>query len=87
MHRLALALAALAVLAAVWPAPGQHLAIGAGIAAIGTGRIAYGREGAPGAARLWGAAAITVGGVGLLLGALRVAIALAAIGHLARMLG
>ena len=87
MHRTALALATAAVLAAAWRAPGQYLAIGAGLAAIGTGWIAYGRRESPSLARLAAAGAITVGGIGLLLGALRVAIALAAIGHLERMLG
>ena len=87
MHRLALALALGAVVAAAWHAPGQYLAIGGGIGAIGTGWIAYGRRGAPGFARLAGAAAMTLGGAGLVLGAVRVAIALAAIGHLERMLG
>ena len=86
MHRVALALAAGAALAAAGRAPGQYLALGAGIAAIGTGWIAYGRRGSPGAARLAAAGAITLGGVGLLLGALRVVIALAALGHLGRML-
>ena len=87
MHRVALVLALGAVLAAAVPAPGQYLAIGGGIGAIGTGWVAYGRRGAPGAARLAAAGALTVGGIGLLLGVLRVAIAVAAIGHLERMLG
>jgi hypothetical protein len=87
MHRAALALAAGAVAAAAWHAPGQYLAIGAGIAALGTGRIAYGRRGSPGGARLAAAGAMTAGGIGLLLGALRVVVALAAIGHIERMLG
>ena len=87
MHRLALALATGAVLAAAARAPGQYLAIGGGIAAIGTGWIAYGRRAAPGGARLAAAGAITVGGIGLLRGALRVAIAAAALGHLERLLG
>ena len=87
MHRLALALAVVAVVAAACRAPGQYLAVGGGIAAIGTGWLAYGRRASPGAARLTAAGAITVGGIGLLLGALRVVIALAAIGHLERMIG
>jgi hypothetical protein len=87
MHRLALALAVGAVAAAACRAPGQYLALGAGVAAIGTGWAAYGRREAPGAARLAAAGAVTVGGIGVLLGALRVVIALAAIGHLARVLG
>lgn len=87
MHRVALALSLGALLAAAWPAPGQYLAIGGGIGAIGAGLVAYGRRSAPGAARLLAAGAITAGGIGLLLGVLRVAIALAAIGHLAQRLG
>ena len=87
MHRAALALAVGAVLAAACSAPGQYLAMAGGIAAIGTGWVAYGRREAPGAARLAAAGAITAGGLGLLLGALRVAIALAALGHLERVLG
>jgi hypothetical protein len=63
------------------------LAIGLGIAAIGTGWLGYRRPGDPGFTRLAGAAAITVGAVGCLLGTLRVVLALAAIDHLERMLG
>lgn len=87
MHRIAWVLAVTAVIGAAWPAPGAYVAIGAGIAAIGAGWIAYRRRAAPGAARLAGAAAIAIGAVGVLLGALRVAIVLAAIGHFERVLG
>lgn len=87
MQRLALALAIGAVVAACWQAPGQHLAIGLGIAAIGTGWIGYRRRAAPGLARLAGAGAIALGGLGLALGVLRVALAIAALGHVERMLG
>lgn len=87
MHRLALALALAAALAAGCRAPGQYLALSAGIAAIGAGWVAFERRAAPGPARLVAAGAITVGGMALLLGALRVAIALAALGHLERALG
>jgi len=86
MQRLALAFAFGAVVAAGLASPGQFLAIGLGIAAIGAGRIAYMRRTAPGSARLAGAAAITIGCIGLLLGLVRVAITLAAIGHLERMI-
>lgn len=85
MPRIALVLAVSALVAAALPAPGLYLAIGLGTAAIGTGWIAYRRRGAPGFARLAGAAAVTLGTVGLLLGTLRVALALAAIRHLERM--
>lgn len=85
MQRVALVLATLALVAAALPAPGQYLALGLGIAATGTGRIAYSRRALPGLARLAGAAAITIGCLAVLLGGLRVAITLAAIGHLERL--
>jgi hypothetical protein len=87
MSRVALLVAAGAVLAAALPSPGLFVAIGLGIAAIGAGWIGFSRAGAPGFARLAGAAAITVGAMGAVLGALRVALALAAIDHLERLLG
>lgn len=86
MTTLALALAVAAVVSAGLAAPGQLVAIGCGIAAIGVGRVAYARRTASGSARLGGAAAITVGAIGLLLGVVRVAIILAAIGHVEHML-
>ena len=85
MQRFALVLALTALVAAALPAPGLYLAIGLGIGAIGTGWIAYRRQGAPGFSRLAGAAAVTLGMVGLMLGTLRVVLALAAIRHLERM--
>lgn len=87
MQRLALVLALAALVAAALPAPGLYLAIGLGIGAIGTGWVAYRRRGAPGFGRLAGAAAVTLGMVGLMLGTLRVVLALAAIRHLERMFG
>ena len=48
--------------------------------------VALGRRGMPGAARLAGAAALTVGAIGLVLGAVRVAVALAALAHVAGLL-
>ena len=86
MHRLALLCAFGAAFAAGLPAPGQYVALGLGIAALGTGRVAYARRGV-GWHRLLGAAAMTVGAIGLLLGGVRVAMTLLAIGHLERMLG
>jgi hypothetical protein len=87
MAHVALAAALSALLAAALPSPGLFVAIGLGIAAIGTGWLGYRRSGDPGGTRLAGAAAITVGAVGCLLGVLRVVLALAAIDHLDRMLG
>jgi hypothetical protein len=86
MARIALLVASGAVVAAALPSPGLFVAIGLGIAAIGTGWLAFRRPG-PGFARLAGAAAVTVGALGCVLGMLRVALALAAIDHLDRLLG
>jgi hypothetical protein len=86
MQRLALALAGLAVLAVSVRAPGPYLAIGLGIAAIGTGWVGYGRRAAPGMRRLAAAAAITLGAIALLLGAARVVIALAALDHVSQLI-
>lgn len=87
MSRLALALALSAVLAAGLPAPGLYLAIGLGIAAIGAGCLGYARRTDPGSRRLAAAAAITVGGLGVLLGSARVVMTLLAIDRIDRMLG
>jgi hypothetical protein len=87
MARIALVLAFGAMLAAGLPAPGLYAALGLGIGAIGTGIAAFGRRPAPGAFRITAAAAITVGTMGVLLGAVRVAVALAAIDRIGRMLG
>jgi len=86
MSHAALVVALGAVLAAALPAPGLYLALGLGIAAIGAGWVGYRRIGDPGFTRLAGAAAVTLGALGSLLGALRVGLALAAIGHLDRMI-
>ena len=51
------------------------------------GWLGYRRRDASGASRIASAAAITVGLIGLLLGVLRVALVLAAIDHVDRMLG
>ena len=79
MARLALTLAFGAMLAAGLPSPGLFIAIGLGIAAIGTGWLGYSRRSAPGASRLASAAAMTVGMLGLLLGTIRVVMVIAAI--------
>jgi hypothetical protein len=83
----ALALSVCAVVAAALPTPGLFVALGLGIAAIGAGWLGYRRTGDPGFTRLAGAAAIAIGMLGCLLGGLRIVLVLAAIDHLARMLG
>jgi hypothetical protein len=87
MVHVAIAAALGALIAAALPSPGLFLAIGLGIAAIGTGWLGYRRSGDPGATRLAGAAALTAGAIGCLLGMLRVVLALSAIDHLDRLLG
>jgi hypothetical protein len=74
------------LVAAGLPAPGLYLAIGLGLAAIGCGLQRFGRRDLPGAARLAGAAAMTLGTLGVLLGAARVAMVLAAIAKIDRLL-
>jgi len=87
MARVALAIAAGALVSAALPSPGLFVAIGLGIAAIGGGWLGYQQPRAPGFARLAGAAAITLGAMAFLLGTLRVMLALAAIDRIDRMLG
>ncbi len=87
MQRLALALALGALMAAALPTPGLFLALGFGLGAIGTGLVGYRQKAATGFSRLAGAAAIAIGTVGLLLGTVRVVLALAALRHIDRMLG
>jgi hypothetical protein len=60
--------------------------MGLGLGAIGIGRLAYARRTAPGGARLAAAAAIAVGTIAVVLGAARVAMTLAAIRHIERLL-
>jgi hypothetical protein len=86
VSRLALVFAFGAMVAAGLPSPGLYLALGLGIAAIGAGLAAFRRRETPGSARLAGAAAIAVGALGCLLGAVRIAIVVAALGHIDRML-
>jgi len=87
MVRAALVLAFAAMAAAGLPAPGLYFAIGLGIAAIGSGYATFSRRTAPGGTRLAAAAAIAVGAIGTVLGCVRVAIVLAAIDRIDRMLG
>jgi len=77
---LALSLAALAV-AALWlPTVGMYVALGLAIAAVGFGWMGYRDHATSGRKRIAGAAAITVGGVGLLVAGTKVVLTLLAIG-------
>ena len=87
MQRLSLVLALGAVVAAALPSPGLYLALGLGVGAIGTGWVGFRDRGAPGLRRIGGAAAITLGGIAVVLGALRVGLALAAIDHIDHLIG
>jgi len=80
-------LAISAAVAVCVPAPGLFAAMALGIGAIGTGLIAYRRQGDPGARRLWGAAAITVGGLALTLAAVRYGLTLAAVDRIEALIG
>ncbi|MDX2093445.1 MAG: hypothetical protein SFX73_36715 [Kofleriaceae bacterium] len=87
MQRFALGLAIGAVIAALVPSPGLFVALGLGLAAIGTGWVGYRQRAAPGGLRLVAAGAITLGAIGLLLGTLRVVLVIAALDHVGRMIG
>lgn len=87
MQRLALALALGSVLAAALPSPGLFIAMGLGIAAIGTGWVGFAQRSAAGFRRLGGAAAIALGSLGLVLGVARIALVLLAIDRVDAMLG
>jgi hypothetical protein len=67
----ALALALGAMLAAVLPHPGIYLGMGLGILAFGLGLVGYRRHTARPAARLSGAAAMTLACFALLMSGLR----------------
>nr|HEX4313476.1 hypothetical protein [Kofleriaceae bacterium] len=86
MTRIALALAVAGLIAAAVPSPGLYLAIGCGMAAIGVGWLTWRQRALAGGARLGAAAAMTLGGAALAMGVLRVAIALAAIAHVEKLL-
>jgi hypothetical protein len=75
-------LALAGAVAVALPAPGVFLAMALAIGAVGTGAVAYRRRSAPGPRRLWGAAALTVGVLVLVLAGLRYGLTLAAVDHL-----
>ncbi len=86
MVPVACVLALAAAFAAGLPLPGLYVAIGAGLLAIGCGWIGFSRRDSPGWRRLCAAAAMTIGAIGVVLGAVRVAIVLVAIARIDRML-
>ena len=64
------------------PWPGMFLAMGLGIAAVGTGITSWRRRADPGPARLAGAGAITIGAAALLLASVKYGLTLVAIGKI-----
>lgn len=87
VHRLPLALAIVALVAAGLATPGQLVALGGGIAAIGSGRMVFHRRDLTGGRRLAGALAIALGALAATLGIVRIALTLLAIGRLEHMFG
>ncbi|MEZ4363212.1 MAG: hypothetical protein R3B48_23760 [Kofleriaceae bacterium] len=87
MARLAAALALLAMGLTLAPMPWLFVGLGVAILAITAGLTLYRRAGAPGAARLLGAGAVTVALFALLLSTARIAVSLAAAARLERLLG
>ena len=82
MSPLAVILAVSAAIAVCLPAPGPFVAMALGIGAVGTGLVGYRRRHAPGPQRLWGAAAVTLGGLALTLAMVRYGLTLAAVDRL-----
>lgn len=75
--------AALAIAAALAPAPWHLAALGLAIAALATGIDGYRRRANPGPIRLRAAAGAFIGGAVLLIGVTKVVITAVAIRHLA----
>ncbi len=74
------------MLAAGLPSPGLYIALGLGIGACGSGWVQFARRDLPGASRLAGAAAVTVGALACLLAITRIVLVLIAIHHIEHML-
>ena len=83
---LALVLATGALICAALPGPGLYLAAGLGGFAAACGWVGYSRTEDPGAARLAGAGAVTVGGLAVGLAAVRYVLVLAAMSKLETLL-
>jgi hypothetical protein len=71
--------AVVALIACALPGVGMFVAMGAGIAGVGLGRIGFRRRHAPGPRRLLAAAAMAIAGLALLLAAARYALTLVAL--------
>lgn len=74
------------MLAAGLPSPGLYIALGLGIGACGSGWVQFARRDQPGASRLAGAAAVTVGAIACMLAIVRVVLVTVAIHHIEGML-
>lgn len=79
--------AVLALVACALPGVGVFVAMGAGIAGIGLGWLAFARRHAPGPRRLLGAAALAIAAIALVLAAVRYTVTLLALSQLVARLG
>ncbi|MBE7454059.1 MAG: hypothetical protein HS111_36005 [Kofleriaceae bacterium] len=86
MAALSLALAVLALVAGALPDPGLFVGLGLGVAAAGTGWVAWRRRGAPGGQRLVAAAGLGIAAIALALGGARYAVTLVAVSRLTALL-
>lgn len=84
---IAMLCAVVALIACALPGLGMFVAMGAGIAGVGLGRIAFRRRHAPGARRLLAAAAIAIAALGLVLAGARYALTLVALSRVVGALG
>ena len=79
--------AVVALVACALPGAGMFVAMGAGIAGLGLGRLGWRRRHAPGPRRLLAAAAMAIAAVGLVLACVRYAVTLLALARLVGALG
>jgi hypothetical protein len=84
---IAMLCAVVALIACALPGAGMFVAMAAGIAGVGLGRIGFARRRAPGPRRLLAAAAMAIAGLALALAAARYAVTLVALSRLIAVLG
>lgn len=87
MPVVAIVCAVVALVACALPGAGMFVAIGAGIAGVGLGRIGFARGHAPGPRRLLAATAMAIAGLALVLAAARYAVTLVALSRVIAALG
>lgn len=85
MARLAMAIALLSLGLILCPMPWVFLGLGAGLFAVTAGWLTFRERALPAVARLFGAGATAVAGLAVTLGAVRVALSIAAARRLAEL--